>query len=1583
MDAAEAFLEPLRAELSAAKLPFSEAWSRPTSAAPRPHAALELLRLAQGPLLRDALVDVLRVPDLELKTLLGDAHSAAFIDVIARLPVRVDRTGRELLLALDSERRRCDPKRERELEAIRVAQLVLSGLLARFGRLCEPSTRRVFRERSRELFAELGLLTAARRALTQAIRYASAADHAPLAALGQNARAGRAIDLALERVVNAAELLRVSEERLSLSEFYEEFAVALASNRAEPRRGPRRDFAHRRSGGSRGSGLGSVDRVSRRVLHARLAKRELGQRARCRSGRSVARGTPAGDSQRAGRVHASGLGQRLVSRAAFGRDLGQARCAWRKRRKPAGHEPGPQRVPVEPASPLDPSARRVLALPTASAEVRARASLELRRQEFYADPDSALDFANGLAGSLERWVGGEADRPLALTQLERYARCGFLGFSGLVLRASQDDTVGDGLSARERGSLIHEALAVALTGTRQSYATRDLLELEREALARAEAFLRAQITSNLRGAALNAALEDVAALLRWSFANSDGIWFAEAERAFGSGQAWAALAVGSYFVSGRIDRIDSNSDGSAVRVIDYKTGTVRLSGEHGEQLLQPWIYARKVAEEYRAARVSSGYLSLQRRKPEWKAAVEDSDVVAGAGASAIQDKLLRAEHLIVALRGGRIPARPALPSSCTRCDARDICRRPLSAPPRGQRMSLPGLEQNAVIAASAGTGKTQLLTGIYLAFALGLSADGKQIATERIVATTFSARGSGRNPRAPRASPEPALETRDARQDSLAALAIARGLPEKELCARARRVLEELPRATIDTLHGLATSILRRHALELGLSPNFTILDEEQAFTDAERSIDDVLDRALTGELATASSRLLDACYGLDRARNEITVLLGRLDEEGLPADALATGDHVADAKRQLAALRAVCHSIAQAEASALSDPARAALSALAAEDFSALRSALVELSAVRASKSLKNLPFWPAFEQFQESLSGGTKRERLEALVEHAERAEQLDADARGASELLATIQRTVIERRRAEGTLGFGDVLRLARDGLRDQPSLAKSASQKTDVLLVDVFQDTSRVQRDLLLLLRERPSSIDRRKPGQVPAAQDILPRGLVVVGDRKQSIYAFRGAEVSVFAQLAAELAGAPAAEQLELQGVLPSSAPVAEFHTLTANYRSTRAIIEAVNCIARADFNERPERAFEIRYTPAEALVLPAGAEAAPSGTVTIVEDDGSAPEDPHLPALLRQAEGTLRSAFAAAGLCAKIARGGTRFSEIALLARRRATLPMLELALDRLNIPFVVAGRALYATPEVRDLFAALRLQIDPGDRHALAVLARGPLGGLSDRSLAELCTPRRGLDPVRDWSVERLSDPLEHDALNTLRERLLELGQVAPRLSPRDALSLIADRFQLEALYSLLPRGRTRFGNVPAPAGDRRAPRRKSTKLRSLARAPDRQRDRRSRSRGVLRRGRRGPAIDHPRQQGARLPDHDRAGHGLERTSEFGADRPPARRARNLTRDPPRDRRGQPGHAALASSQRGFAGPSARGAAAALVRRADARAQPPGDRAPRRQIARGLARCLDRGRQRAARRNRGRHPHRSAAAIQRASIQR
>ncbi len=319
--------------------------------------------------------------------------------------------------------------------------------------------------------------------------------------------------------------------------------------------------------------------------------------------------------------------------------------------------------------------------------------------------------------------------------------------------------------------------------------------------------------------------------------------------------------------------------------------------------------------------------------------------------------------------------------------------------------------------------------------------------------------------------------------------------------------------------------------------------------------------------------------------------------------------------------------------------------------------------------------------------------------------------------------------------------------------------------------------------------------------LPDPSELRPRGLVVVGDRKQSIYAFRGADVSVYARFAAELAGQAAAEALDLRGVRASAEAVARFVALRENRRSAPGILRFVNAVSMQDFADAPERSYEIRYTAHEALLPPAGYAGEP-GRVTVVEDDGTQPElaDP----VVAQAEGPLRTAFVVAGACARIHAEGTPLREIAVLARRRATLPLVELALDRLGIPFVVSGRALYATPEVRDLSALLRVALDPHDRHALTVVARSPLGGLSDPELARLARPGRGLSPPGSWPLDAGDrTPEEQRLVRELRDRLLELHAVAPRLSPRDALAFAVERFELEAVLGALPRGAARFGNV------------------------------------------------------------------------------------------------------------------------------------------------------------------------------------
>ncbi len=722
---------------------------------------------------------------------------------------------------------------------------------------------------------------------------------------------------------------------------------------------------------------------------------------------------------------------------------------------------------------------------------------------------------------------------------------------------------------------------------------------------------------------------------------------------------------------------------------------------------------------------------------------------------------------------------------------------------------LAGLERNAVVAASAGTGKTHLLTNIFLAHVLGLRSDGEAIAPERIVATTFS-RAAAREIRerlelrlsilCGEADPSAGIGL----DDTLEALVQVREVSPDLLRERAARALEGLPRTLVDTLHGLSIRLLRQHALELGLPPGFGILDEHEASEEARATIEEVLARALTQGPARALSvrALIELCQGLENTGTAVAQLLSLLDEEGLTAEELWLPDHARDAATLREGLGSAASVVSRCDADhPLRPAAQASLDALSGLPASApaLHEALVALTKPNRPQ-LEKLPEGRHVLGAIELLLGKkSKDERIRASVQFLCHAQSLDVEAHGVRALLKEIQQELLGRRRARGRFAFGDLLRLSRDALRDRPDLAVRSITELDLLLVDEFQDTSRVQRDLVLLLREAPGNAQRRTPGQLPEAGRLGGRGLVVVGDRKQSIYAFRGADVSVFARLAAELAGEPAVTALELRGVRGNPHPVADLWPLTKNYRSRPEILDFVNRVARADFAETPQKAYQIRFMPSETLVAPER-NLAP-GRVTLLLDDGSLPPDPD--PMLSAASDALRAALLAAAYCARAHRSGTRFRDLALLARRRATLPLLELALDRLGIPFVVSGRALYATQEVRDLAALLRIALDPLDRHALGVIARGPLGGLSDGTLAALSDPSRGLLPFSDWGEQGALSDEQWALVEELRERLAEVCQIGPRLSPRDFLAFAVERFELESLFGSLPRGLQRVGNV------------------------------------------------------------------------------------------------------------------------------------------------------------------------------------
>ena len=99
----------------------------------------------------------------------------------------------------------------------------------------------------------------------------------------------------------------------------------------------------------------------------------------------------------------------------------------------------------------------------------------------------------------------------------------------------------------------------------------------------------------------------------------------------------------------------------------------------------------------------------------------------------------------------------------------------------------------------------------------------------------------------------------------------------------------------------------------------------------------------------------------------------------------------------------------------------------------------------------------------------------------------------------------------KRNTGYLSFQDVSSMAMCILRDHPEIRALEKKKYRAIMIDEFQDNNTAQRDMLFLLAERQ---DRMEKG-VPSVDELCPDKLFFVGDEKQSIYRFRGADVSVF------------------------------------------------------------------------------------------------------------------------------------------------------------------------------------------------------------------------------------------------------------------------------------------------------------------------------------------------------------------------------------------------------------------------------------------------------------------------------------
>jgi len=590
-----------------------------------------------------------------------------------------------------------------------------------------------------------------------------------------------------------------------------------------------------------------------------------------------------------------------------------------------------------------------------------------------------------------------------------------------------------------------------------------------------------------------------------------------------------------------------------------------------------------------------------------------------------------------------------------------------------EQLAATAIDDNLVVNAGAGSGKITVLTRRYVRL---LEEGG--LTPEQIVAITFTRKA--------------AREMRERIDHSLAAKAA--GGEE-----RWKRMRDELVTAPIGTIHSFYARILRAFPVEAGIDPGFRVLDETEADMLLTQALDTVFQQAgdapgLDAVAAVLGAQALEAGSGFAR---ELGNLYRTLLNRGIPAE-----------QAQLSSAYASLPSWPECRNQFIGIAAREPAVAAALGDRDKPELAAVRHDLVQAGKILAGLQdpreALAVYRRLSPltQLKGGRTKDHKEFVAEATEQlcmfltatlAPQL---ADGVRLLLLSLDRTYQAAKARAGGLDFNDLQLTVWRLLHDHPEVIVALRSRYRTYMIDEFQDTNRLQYAIISKLVE--------EDGNIP------PGRLFVVGDEKQSIYRFRGAEVQVFAQVRRRLT---------------ETAPQRE-KRITCNYRSRQPLINLVNGL----FSRLMDKSAgsEIEYIDLSAQRPGPGPCAellvcAPAEEETVAEAEARMLAA-RIAEMVAKREVTVGDRDGARPV---------RFGDIAVLIRSRTHLKEYEHHLRLAGIPYtVVAGAGYYNQQEVEDIINLLRAVDNQRDELSLAAALRSPFFGLDDDSLLELARARR-----------------------------------------------------------------------------------------------------------------------------------------------------------------------------------------------------------------------------------------------------------
>ncbi len=694
-------------------------------------------------------------------------------------------------------------------------------------------------------------------------------------------------------------------------------------------------------------------------------------------------------------------------------------------------------------------------------------------------------------------------------------------------------------------------------------------------------------------------------------------------------------------------------------------------------------------------------------------------------------------------------------------------------------------DHSVALRASAGSGKTKVLVDRFLRLCIEGGPGGGPAHPRAILAITFTRKAAVEiQERLLSRARELALADDKDLTRKLTELFADRdkpapGVTEKAAAANLlEKILEDVSGLNVGTIHSFCQLILGRFAAEAGLDPHFTVLEKQ----------DDLVDEALENleqEMATepglqaAAANVGSNPTGVRKALRDLfseQMRLGRwlaahpprtasrleklpdlltdLKEFLFPDLQLAGEPEPVDFLPQLAD---ELEAFAGPGADAIADEMGADLEAVKPESLANLRTATAEVAAALRTLADSGQPAQADFnrqaaaarkifltvQNKTRSFTGIRKdvvlKERFNALVSE---------QALGVLSVLHRLGYIELYRRnrdllrlslrlfdlydglkKRDRVVDFQDLEDMACRLMGDEGSVGALLFRLDDSLshlLLDEFQDTNFNQWDMLRPFVDEFLSTDA----------DGRPRTLFFVGDVKQSIYGFRGAEPDIFSN----------ACDLLKQRDLPVM-------NLPTNFRSLGHIVGGVGCLFNApplaealsdEEREHVRQEWAREESTGQIQVLSPFAAADDIDAVAPVGDGGgdvvAAPADDR--------SGDQMAAQATAQLVRRLKEdpdGKTwdgygdnlkerplRWDDFLILCRSRTEISLYEKAFRDADIPFIPPGRGmLAASRDVQDILALLRWLLWPEDDTTLATILRSPLFRLDEAAFQELLAAR------------------------------------------------------------------------------------------------------------------------------------------------------------------------------------------------------------------------------------------------------------